>query len=127
MPGYLYDANPVNDAKYLLNKDVLYYSLYALMCQRWGQGKTLDEGFSWDNTVWWNHMTALEEYQRPNIAAEKMPEDGLLADTAKNLAVVTAGRRRTRMWSLISSSPPTVFSIGTRSAARARRTRYLPR
>ena len=38
MPGYLYDANPVNDAKYLLNKDVLYYSLYALMCQRWGQG-----------------------------------------------------------------------------------------
>ena len=89
MPGYLYDANPVNDAKYLLNKDVLYYSLYALMCQRWGQGETLDEGFSWDNTVWWNHMTALEEYQRPDIAAEQMPEDGLLADTAKNLAVVT--------------------------------------
>ena len=45
MPGYLYDANPVNDAKYLLNKDVLYYSLYALMCQRWGQGKRWMRGF----------------------------------------------------------------------------------
>ena len=89
MPGYLYDADPVNDVKYLLNKDVLYYSLYALMCQRWGTGETLDEGFAWDDTVWWNHMTALEEYQRPDIAAEPMPSDALLADTAANLAVVT--------------------------------------
>ena len=89
MPGYLYDADPVNDVKYLLNKDVLYYSLYALMCQRWGTGETLDHGFAWDDTVWWNHMTALEEYQRPDIAAEPMPSDALLADTAANLAVVT--------------------------------------
>ena len=50
MPGYLYDADPVNDVKYLLNKDVLYYSLYALMCQRWGTGETLDHGFAWDGT-----------------------------------------------------------------------------
>lgn len=89
MPDYLYDANPVNDVKYLLNKDVLYYSLYALMCQRWGEGETLDEGFTWNDTVWWNHMTALEEYQRPDTARSQMPADGLLADTAKNLAVVT--------------------------------------
>lgn len=89
MPGYLYDADPINDVKYLLNKDVLYYSLYALMCKRWGTGETLDEGFSWDGTVWWNHMTALEEYQQPDIAPEPMPSDALLADTAANLAVVT--------------------------------------
>ena len=25
------------------------------------------------DTVWWNHMTALEEYTRPDIAPEPMP------------------------------------------------------
>ena len=86
MPDYLYDSSTINDVKYLLNKDVLYYSLYALMAQRWDEGETLDKGFSWMDTVWWNHMTALEEYTRPDIAPEPMPRDGLLADAAKNLA-----------------------------------------
>lgn len=64
MPDYLYDSSTINDVKYLLNKDVLYYSLYALMAQRWDEGEPLDKGFSWMDTVWWNHMTALEEYTR---------------------------------------------------------------
>ena len=72
-------------------------------------------------------MTALEEYQRPNIAAEKMPEDGLLADTAKNLAVVTRWAETYPDVEFDLFLSPTAFSTGTRSAARARRTRYLPR
>ena len=94
MPDYLYDASTINDVKYLLNKDVLYYSLYALMAQRWDEGETLDKGFSWMDTVWWNHMTALEEYTRPDIAPEPMPRDGLLADAAKNLAVAASWAER---------------------------------
>lgn len=90
MPPYLYDANPINDVKYLLNKDVLYYSLYAMMCRHWGQGESLDTGFSWNDTVWWNHMEALAEYTRPDIAETLMAADALLADTAANLAVVTS-------------------------------------
>ena len=31
MPEYLYNRNPLDDVKYLLNKDSLYYSLYALI------------------------------------------------------------------------------------------------
>lgn len=89
MPDYLYDASRVNDVKYLLNKDVLYYSFYALMCHRWGEGEALDTGFSWNDTVWWNHMEALAEYTRPDIAEAPMAADALLADTAANLAVVT--------------------------------------
>ena len=90
MPGYLYDESIINDMKYLLNKDVLYYSFYALMCQRWGEGESLDTGFTWDDTVWWNHMEALREYTRPDIADTPAAADALLADTAVNLAVVTA-------------------------------------
>ncbi len=88
MPGYLYDKSGLNDVKYLLNKDALYYSLYAMMCHRWGQGQTLDEGFGWNDTVWWNHMEALAEYKRPDIVETAMAADALLADTAENLAVV---------------------------------------
>ena len=36
MPGYLYDANPLNDLQYLLNKDMLYYSVYAPLARGWG-------------------------------------------------------------------------------------------
>lgn len=89
MPDYLYDDDSLNDARYLLNKDTLYYSLYALMSQRWNAGETLDTGFMWDDTVWWNHMEALDEYERPEVAAVSMPAGALLADTAENLAVVT--------------------------------------
>lgn len=73
MRDYLYDDDSLNDARYLLNKDTLYYSLYALMSQRWNAGETLDTGFMWDDTVWWNHMEALDEYERPEVAAVSMP------------------------------------------------------
>ena len=88
MPDYLYDSSTINDVKYLLNKDVLYYSLYALMAQRWDEGETLDKGFSWMDTVWWNHMTAMENYHRPDIAAETLPPDAFRENVAANLAVV---------------------------------------
>ena len=39
MPEYLYNRNPLDDVKYLLNKDSLYYSLYALMTARQGGGQ----------------------------------------------------------------------------------------
>ena len=88
MPGYLYDANPLNDLQYLLNKDMLYYSVYAPLARRWGEGQTLDEGFTWDEGIWWNHMTAMENYHRPDIAAETLPPDAFRENVAENLAVV---------------------------------------
>ena len=88
MPGYLYNTNPLDDVKYLLNKDTLYYSAYVLMANRWGQGQTLDEGFTWDGDIWWNHMTALDNYTRPEIAAEKADTAAFLQRAQENLAVV---------------------------------------
>ncbi|MBP3485596.1 MAG: hypothetical protein J6J81_02050, partial [Oscillospiraceae bacterium] len=89
MPDYLYNDNPLDDVKYLLNKDTLYYSVYVLMANQWGQGETLDEGFTWDKDgIWWNHATALGGYTRPEPAAEPLPGDAFLANTAANLKVV---------------------------------------
>ena len=102
MPDYLYNANPLDDAKYLLNKDTLYYSVYVLMANRWGQADTLDEGFTWDGTVWWNHATALANYTRPEIVQETVPAQAYLSHASDNLAVVES-------W--ITAHPETEFDI----------------
>ena len=60
MPDYLYNENPLDDIKYLLNKDTLYYSAYVLIANGWNSGQTIDEGFTWDDGIWWNHATALQ-------------------------------------------------------------------
>jgi len=88
MPGYLYDKNPLNDVKYLLNKDSLYYSLYALATAQRGGGETPDEGFTWDKTSLWGKYEALRTYDRPPVSEERTPEDAYLGFTAENLSVM---------------------------------------
>lgn len=102
MPDYLYNDNPLDDVKYLVNKDTLYYSVYVLMANRWDEADTLDEGFTWDGTVWWNHATALANYARPEIVPETVPADAYLAHASDNLAVVES-------W--ITAHPETEFDI----------------
>ena len=67
MPDYLYNANPLDDIQYLLNKDTLYYSGFVLIATNLGRRDTLDEGFTWDGDIWGDHMTALDNYERPDI------------------------------------------------------------
>lgn len=101
MPGYLYDSNPLNDVKYLLNKDTLYYSIYTLLANSWGGGEQMDDGFFW-NDIWWDHTTALVSYTRPEPAADSLPEDAYLAHTEENLRVMEG-------W--IQAHPETKFDV----------------
>ena len=86
MPDYLYNQNPFDDVKYLLNKDSLYYSLYVLMTARRGGGQTLDEGFTWDKTSVWGKYETLRTYNRPPLSQEQTPRDAYLEYTGENLA-----------------------------------------
>ncbi len=88
MPDYLYDRDSLNDVKYLLNKDCLYYSIYALWGGFRGGGRTLDEGFTWDKTYLWGKFATLRTYERPPVSEEQTPEDAYLDFTAGNLAVM---------------------------------------
>lgn len=88
MPDYFYNRNPLDDVKYLLSKDSLYYSLYTLMENRRGKGQTLDEGFTWDLTSVWGRYETLRAYDRPPVAEEQTPEDAYLQYTSENLAVM---------------------------------------
>lgn len=102
LPAYLYDENPLNDLSYLLNKDTLYYSVYTLMEKRRGGGQSLDAAFTWDGDIWWNHITALENYQRPEIVEQPLPEEAYLQNASANLQVVEG-------W--LSGHPDTEFDI----------------
>lgn len=88
MPDYLYNQDPVDDMKYLLNKDTLYYSLYVLLANRWGGGQTVEEGFIWDDGTVWERYEALRTYRRPDLAEEQLPEDAYFSQTDENLAVM---------------------------------------
>lgn len=88
MPEYLYNCNPLDDIKYLLNKDSLYYSAYVLLADRWGESKSLSEGFAWDDRVWWNHATALNGYHRPELAEVQLPAEKFTENVQNNLAVI---------------------------------------
>ena len=88
MPMYLYNGSRLDDIRYLLNKDALYYSAYVLLSQRWGGGEPLDESFVWETGIWWNHMTALEGYERPAQSAETADPQEACRRAAENLAVM---------------------------------------
>ena len=130
MPDYLYNANPLDDIQYLLNKDTLYYSAYTLLSNHWGEGDTIDEGFTWDRNEWWNHISALENYDRPEIAAALKNGRGESVRTSHTLAEQTyywrnGGSQSIRTRNSISSCPRTASSSGTRSSGRGGRRRCL--
>lgn len=88
MPAYLYNRNPLDDMQYLLNKDTLYYSVYTLAMNRLGKGEDIDAAFSTEDAEWWNHLSALENYQRPEVQPTQ-PDTLFLDNAAANLAVIT--------------------------------------
>lgn len=102
LPAYLYNANPLDDMQYLLNRDTLYYSVYALLAARRGDVTAVDDAFTWDDTVWWNHMTVMDNYERPDPVEETLPADVYLEHAEANLAVIEG-------W--IAAHPDTEFDI----------------
>lgn len=102
LPAYLYNANPLDDMQYLLNRDTLYYSIYALLAARRGDVTAVDDAFTWDDTVWWNHMTVMDNYERPDPVKETLPADAYLEHAEANLAVIEG-------W--IAAHPDTEFDI----------------
>lgn len=101
-PDYLYNRNPVDDLKYLLNQDTLYYSAYTLLARERGTAKPLDEAFTWDKNFWWNHQTALDNYQRPDVSESSLPADAYLKNVDANLLVI-------ERW--VTAHPDTEFDL----------------
>ena len=90
LPDYLYDSNPFNDGKYLLNKDVLLRSGYTLLKKMSGETQTIQDAFVWDGNVFFSKQLALAGYERPEPAGITESADIFLENGRANLAEVTA-------------------------------------
>ena len=102
MPEYLYNDSALDDIKYLLNKDALYYSAYVLMSNRWGGLESPDEAFTWDADIWWNHMTVMDNYTPPELVETPVPAEAWTENVDANLAVIES-------W--LQEHPTTQFDI----------------
>ena len=89
MPEYLYNDNILDDAKYLLNKDVLMRCGYTLVKQRTGETQPLQDAFVWDGNVFFSKTLALAGYDRPETSEKAVPADAFLENGRANLATVT--------------------------------------
>lgn len=88
MPDYLYNRSPLDDLKYLLNKDALYYSAYTLLANRWGGIQSIDDAFIWTDGTVWERYEALRMYERPKIVSEALSPDTYLTAVDENLAIM---------------------------------------
>ena len=89
LPEYLYDDDPLNDGKYLLNKDVLMRCGYTLLKQRAGETQPLQDAFVWDGNVFFSRALALAGYDRPEGSDTTAPADAFLENARSNLSIVT--------------------------------------
>jgi len=90
LPDHLYDDNPFNDGRYLLNKDVLLRSGYTLLKKAAGETQTIQDAFVWDGNVFFSKQLALAGYERPEPTGIIEPAELFLENGRANLAEVTA-------------------------------------
>ncbi len=88
LPAYLYDANPFNDLRYLMNKDALFYSVYSLYAKKAGEAVPCDEAFTWDKEAGFSTNFVLASYTRPPQSAKAAERDAFRANVEKNLSYV---------------------------------------
>lgn len=87
-PSYLFDENPINDVSYLLNKDMFFWDLTAVLERAW-TGDFQDEqtgGYTWGENEEWGKSTALSVYgsmEKPEWMS--VPADAFLPTATENL------------------------------------------
>lgn len=102
LPMYLYDQNPINDVKYLWNKDVVLEYILKPVIQK--KGTDLSEVYaSWWTEDYYNIQYVMHGYEAPEPVAEEMDEDLLIPQTKENL--------ETNILPFIKGNPDTDFYI----------------
>ncbi len=91
-PTYLFDENPFNDVRYLLNKDMFFWDLTETwkLGRQYGDRDETTGSYTWGEDKVWSREEALANYPRPDQAAEELPADALLAPVEENLSQVLA-------------------------------------
>ncbi|SEK85465.1 MULTISPECIES: hypothetical protein [unclassified Butyrivibrio] len=102
LPMYLYDKNPINDVKYLWNKDVILEYILKPIIQK--KGTNLSEVYaSWWTEDYYNIQYVMHGYEAPEAVIDEMDADLLIPQTKENL--------ETNILPFIKNNPDTVFYI----------------
>lgn len=88
MPLYLFDKNPFNDVKYILNKDVIFEDIPYLLAMNLAGG--YDEGSSYN---WWQYKTfsreeTLKHYERAETPAPTLAKEEYKPRVDKNIKLL---------------------------------------
>ena len=84
LPEYLYDKNPINDVKYLWNKDVLLEYIFRPIIQN--APSNMSEIYaSWWTEEYYNIDFVMHGYEAPEPVDEEMDADLLIPQTQANL------------------------------------------
>lgn len=105
-PTYLFDNNPLNDVEYLLNKEMFFWDLTAVL-ERAQVGDDQDErtgGYTWEEKqVPFEKEFVLSIYQRPETSsAAELPSDALFPAAQENL---------TNILSRVEANPEITFTF----------------
>lgn len=103
-PTYLYDEDPLNDVKYLLNKEILFSNALEVLdyTHRGNKTTTFDDYSSWEAPG--GREVLLSGYQRP----EKAPSPTVLT---RDLADTLRANLETNLLSLAQAYPDTQFLL----------------
>ncbi|WP_026509479.1 hypothetical protein [Butyrivibrio sp. LC3010] len=102
LPMYLYDKNPVNDVKYLWNKDVLLEYILKPVIQR--KPSNMSEIYaSWWTEDYYNLQYVMHGYEAPEPVDEEMDKELLIPKTKENLEV--------NILPFVKENPDTVFYV----------------
>lgn len=101
-PMYLYDQNPINDVKYLWNKDVLFERIPYMIASSFM--KDYDEGASYNWAQWkaFNEDTILYHYIRSNKYLDMKPDEEYMDICKENLSLIE---------DILNKHPETTFYI----------------
>jgi len=86
LPMYLYDDNPINDVKYLWNKDVLLQYIMRPFIQK--KGTNLSEAYaSWWTDEYYNIQWVMHNYEEPQRVETEADKELFIEQTGENLKV----------------------------------------
>ena len=101
-PMYLYDENPVNDVKYLLNKTVLFEKIPYLIAQSFSDSYEEALSYNWAEGKDFSEEGALSQYTRAASVSQMEAADAYEENLAANLALLTA---------IVEEHPETQFTF----------------
>ena len=89
-PTYLYDRNPFNDIRYLLNKDILFEKIPYMFACSFLTDYDENLSYNWEKGKTFSREAAISHYERPEEVSAEYPEDHYARELSENIRILTA-------------------------------------